>query len=474
MEEHELHTPGQQSMMSRWHDHSCTNPHVLATRQGSETEIICEICGARPPVDNCVPAQPSYDFAVNDPTDVPPTKRNLRWPDFLPWATRKDDDISDGSALAQRPWGSGKDGSEQDTTRRIDTSSTIYPVRLTRSEFRLACLTASTDEESAPHLTLETYTDNNFPDYEAVSYTWGGEAGDSSLCRRIYIGPYWDILHQTENRWHMLRFLRPRRGIRLVWVDALCINQQDLVERGDQVSKMEQIYRECQRTILYLGPDVSPLLGDRFPRHRELDQIDKDSLTQMLRRRYFSRIWVVQELLLSSSVVIRFGDIEHRVRHPTMERLQKSLRSWKWGDSPAPWLEHMTQGAIRTQDLCYPLHLTANSQCSDPRDRLFEVLSFIDQSDSSLSHRADYSISLQDMWIGFLAHCLMNSSTNWFIHRAIGLSAARNLPSWVPDWVSTNNWNLFRLPPNLNKSVENAFDIVRKSRKIPKEYNIAK
>jgi hypothetical protein len=90
-------------------------------------------------------------------------------------------------------------------------------------------------------LTLHTYTQDDCPEYETVSYTWGGEEGDSSLCKPIFLGPYWDVLFQTRNCWDMLKLLRPREGFRMVWVDAICINQRDKEEREDQVAKMGRI-----------------------------------------------------------------------------------------------------------------------------------------------------------------------------------------------------------------------------------------
>ena len=443
----------------RWHAFSCTDPQVVAIGRGLDTKIRCISCGKAPPEKDIVPTQASSYSLASELADLPPGQLNLWWPECVPWARRAENGTSNPPESVERQRGLNNGQSKQQATPEVtDTSSTIYPVRLSRDEFRLACLSYATDEESPIHLTLETYTDDNSPEYEAVSYTWGGEDGDSRLRRRIFVGPYWDILPQTENCWHLLQFLRPSRGIRLVWVDAICINQRDMVERGDQVSKMEQIYKECKRTILYLGPDAAPLLGDRFSRRQGFDKISRDALEKMLSRRYFRRVWVVQELILSPQVLVRLGDTDYYVEPTTMKRLQESMTGWGWCNSPAPWLEHMTQQELHVEDPFYPLQLCSNSQCSDPRDRLFGILSLISKTESGVSLRADYSVSHQHMWIGFLGHCLINTSTTWFLHRAGGLSALRNMPSWVPDLGSAKDWHLFK-PPSLLEKPKHAYDM---------------
>ena len=98
----------------------------------------------------------------------------------------------------------------------------IY-TKLSSNEFRLVFLTVAPSAEYPIHLSLETYSYDDRPEYETVSYQWGGENNDSSPCRPIFIGPYWDVLWQSQYCWTMLRFARPRRGTRMIWVDALCM-----------------------------------------------------------------------------------------------------------------------------------------------------------------------------------------------------------------------------------------------------------
>lgn len=232
-----------------------------------------------------------------------------------------------------------------------------------RYEFRLARFDAppdGTDPDHPIHITLEVFRRDDCPEYETVSYTWGGEEDDSTPCPP---GPYWDVLLQTGNCWHMLRYLRPRRGIRLVWIDAICINQSDPAERALQVSKMRSVYQQCSRVVIYLGADlVAPPTSDTEarmhpPRHglHEFDRVMGPSLggnqekamtlPDLLTRWYFTRVWVIQEVLLSRAAIVPIAGREFwancltpikYVDARTMENLSRS-EEWDWESTTAPW-----------------------------------------------------------------------------------------------------------------------------------------
>lgn len=165
----------------------------------------------------------------------------------------------------------------------------IYKAPLHPNETRYICFTPSKEKASPIHVTLEAYPDDDCPEYETVSYTWATEDGEVELSELLYIGPFWDALPQTRNCWTLLRYLRPERGLRLVWVDAICINQDSVFEKTTQVAKMGSIYRNCMRVIVWLGEDIVGECSTRVrPRHSFSDrakQIQKDDLKEIFRRR---------------------------------------------------------------------------------------------------------------------------------------------------------------------------------------------
>ena len=117
------------------------------------------------------------------------------------------------------------------------------------------------------------------------------------------------------------------------WIDATCINQQDLKERGHQVAVMGQIYSKAVEVRVWLGIDPMPLERladvnwsllprDPFQRYsikrmlyrrrqkRELRKITRELLQMIVKLRrneYWSRIWVVQEYAMARRVVIQCG-----------------------------------------------------------------------------------------------------------------------------------------------------------------------
>jgi hypothetical protein len=96
------------------------------------------------------------------------------------------------------------------------------------------------------------------PKYEALSYTWG----DENDRREIAVNGY--IVDVTVNLYSALRRLRLENETRVLWIDALCINQTDLDERSQQVQLMRNIYTLCDRTVIWVGEtpeDLSPTWG---------------------------------------------------------------------------------------------------------------------------------------------------------------------------------------------------------------------
>lgn len=83
------------------------------------------------------------------------------------------------------------------------------------------------------------------------------------------------ILHITSNLLQALHTIRYEQTSRVLWMDAICINQSDTTEKGHQVALMGRIYRDTQRVVVCLG-------CQEFPPHRlqdlliELVQIIKE------------------------------------------------------------------------------------------------------------------------------------------------------------------------------------------------------
>jgi hypothetical protein len=92
------------------------------------------------------------------------------------------------------------------------------------------------------------------PKYEAISYAWGDPANKlNMLCDG-------KILLVTPNLKNALHRLKLKDESRILWADAICINQNDVVEKGSQVKLMTRIYGNATRVCIWLGCTVPQML----------------------------------------------------------------------------------------------------------------------------------------------------------------------------------------------------------------------
>jgi len=131
--------------------------------------------------------------------------------------------------------------------------------------------------------------------YEALSYVWG----DPDKTRPIYIDSYhFDV---TENLHAALSRLRDRYLERIVWVDAVCINQTDQQEKGYQIQSMAKIYGHANRVIVWLGETahdsdraiegIRSVAGKKSMNSLNTEFIQQ-AILALLQRPWFRRIWV--------------------------------------------------------------------------------------------------------------------------------------------------------------------------------------
>jgi Heterokaryon incompatibility protein (HET) len=105
------------------------------------------------------------------------------------------------------------------------------------------------DDRDDIQLVIECVELGNCASYEALSYCWG----DPSVKTTIWCDG--GSLHVTKNLKSALLHLRNRTKERLLWIDAVCINQDDLQERSQQVGIMRDIYKNASETLVWLGEE---------------------------------------------------------------------------------------------------------------------------------------------------------------------------------------------------------------------------
>ncbi|KAF2418262.1 hypothetical protein EJ08DRAFT_557540, partial [Tothia fuscella] len=124
---------------------------------------------------------------------------------------------------------------------------------LKTGEIRLVQLHPSTDQQDIVCCSLSTVPLDVTSKYDALSYTWGSQKHPV----RIELDGH--PLKVTRNLCAALRALRDPHSDRVLWVDALSINQSDISERNAQVPRMTKLYSLADRTVAFLGHEDQSL-----------------------------------------------------------------------------------------------------------------------------------------------------------------------------------------------------------------------
>ena len=163
--------------------------------------------------------------------------------------------------------------------------------------------------------------------YKAISYCWG-----DPTCTHRVLCSNGQSLHVTQSAADILNFVVAQNPTDFFWFDQLCINQQDSVEKSEQVQQMGKIYSSTKQVIAWLGrgdrrdesasafvemlfgeikemerkglqPTLIPLMS--LPsrvrnRTTEMQASRKwKTLSHLLRNPWFERIWVMQEVIMA-------------------------------------------------------------------------------------------------------------------------------------------------------------------------------
>ncbi|KAF9875134.1 hypothetical protein CkaCkLH20_07400 [Colletotrichum karsti] len=329
-------------------------------------------------------------------------------------------------------------------------------------EFRLLHLLPAQNPTEPLACRLEIDSGHNRPSFETLSYTWGGEAPREPL-----IVDETHVLNITPN---LAAFLRQRRESDtevVLWVDAVCINQNDIAEKNQQVPAMTAFYLASRKLTIWLG-----LAADDSDRAvEELQNLSRSTVYErmpaispetcaaigrLLSRPWWTRVWIVQELcwgafagkLLSATLRcgsssisweglvlacgrIRVHELSLRQTIPGVGNVLH-LESKRWS-SERMYVEGFDEGDF--------LHLVSQYRhfdATDPRDKIYALRGML-KSRTGLGTKllpVEYGISMDELFLrfavisavrkpglGMLRHCIWSPDSQY-----------RSSPSWVPDW----------------------------------------
>ncbi|MCJ1263714.1 hypothetical protein MMC22_003584 [Lobaria immixta] len=244
--------------------------------------------------------------------------------------------------------------------------------------------------------------------YGALSYTWGQTTANIP----ITINNQHDFL-VTENLAAALRRLRRTVEPRWLWIDAICIDQNNKAERGQQVAMMGEIYKRANNVLIWLGePDVKakkPIRDFPFPAPKGIKKKSLSArrilplflLVKTLKAvpfRWWDRTWVLQEFLMASG--------EPKVLYGPCDLIWTTFQQMK------------------------------KNKCRDPRDKVYGVLSIISKNERR-HILPDYSKPCSEIYATATFAALHTDQICRALHLAsLGLSALEGLPSWSIDFSS--------------------------------------
>ncbi|KAI0443600.1 hypothetical protein F4803DRAFT_514715 [Xylaria telfairii] len=310
-------------------------------------------------------------------------------------------------------------------------------------------------------------------DFYALSYEWG-DPGDTdeiivdgektTVTRNLK-----DTLQRLRTWWHEW----DNTGSISLWVDALCINQADVVERNYQVRRMRQIYSTAIKVLIMSGPDVedpqatSELLSKIFRATVQGYASPEGARTllnegncsawkgvcEIAGRSYWSRLWIIQEVLLANTgawlcygnkyclVTVFFEAVSIVLENIYQAR---SVLAAPSEGASEDWLQHVDRverflylNGFKRQGMAYPNLLTLldtarKARQFDPRDKIYGLLGMVEDA---IHVTPDYRLPLNEVYRDFVVEVIKTTGSLSIIYqRASSRTIIPSWPSWVPDW----------------------------------------
>jgi hypothetical protein len=210
------------------------------------------------------------------------------------------------------------------------TLSMVYqPLKAPRS-IRLLTIIPGTEGDRIQILLAPIELDKT-PPFEALSYCWGSpEPSVKITCN----GEPMNVTPNIAAALEMLRFPDQTDIARVFWIDFICINEDDLDERAQQVSFMKDVYSRAKKVIVWLGKsrENTATAASWFPRaatyYQEAPSLEDvkaqvstaqskgmflpddpkwSRVCQLLDAEWFSRLWVLQEVIRAKAAVVMIG-----------------------------------------------------------------------------------------------------------------------------------------------------------------------
>lgn len=306
--------------------------------------------------------------------------------------------------------------------------------------------------------------------YTALSYVWGNTREMTSITVN---GEAFNVGRNLETA---LRYLRKEKRPMFLWVDAICINQRDNIEKSYQVAVMSDIYHQAKSVVIFLGAgySCSEFLDfcARFEFGGSFDSDDNDDVLERLdmdkvilqmfhlfNSPWWSRAWIVQELAHARNQPrIMYGHRKvfshafHEAYERIYERLDDALipvlrdsedklghyellENLKRKGSIFLWRQQLHPTIFSVMDL---LHTTRNQLTTDPRDKVFAFVSLM-MEPIRTAFAPDYTKSVASVYTRMATYLLSIENCGRMYNIFPLTTELPSCPSWVPDFSATDD-----------------------------------
>ncbi|KAK5125466.1 hypothetical protein LTR85_000575 [Meristemomyces frigidus] len=352
-----------------------------------------------------------------------------------------------------------------------------YPPIEPGKEFRILKLLPAPRPTEDLVCELETAKLLSPPEFEALSYVWG------ETTNRSFVNIRGERVGITTNLDEALRALRDPDHDRVLWVDALCIRQDDLEERSKHVKCMKEVYAACIRDLLWLGSEDSIIanarqgmieLGTLSDIDRRFEDPERQEPNPIEWRHFlaffeifqscpvWNRIWIMQEVSFAPEVQLLAGhtsmswteledflDTEQYVQrygipdafHAPLAHEMRTLKAFSDSIVYPHILAHQRRavkggGRGLGGSLLDVLARFRHAEATDARDKIYGLLGLCSDT---IGIQSNYALSLRDVYIDCSVKLIEHSGNLDLLCQGpwepLG-NQFRNpdLPSWCPDY----------------------------------------
>jgi hypothetical protein len=331
---------------------------------------------------------------------------------------------------------------------------------------------------------LELHRLSESPTYEAISYAWG----DGLREHTIFIDD--TTFSIGQNLYDALQRFRHERRPRVLWADAICLNQNDNTERNHQVRLMRHIYEKSALTLIWLGeayeadlpclellshyeaalpkslvwpfsvtsPNSESALVHKCKTAHDFKQ-QVDSIKVFEKKLWPRRIWVLQEFAVSRKSRIFCG--AYSCRPPVFAIMMQDVftsfsklrlleqfgyyRNYimlRFQIFAQMWQNHRSGKLMKLGELLFATF--GHFEASDPRDKVFALIGLLEKNRHE--DLIDYHLTTKEVFTKTMTQCLLEDGTPYPLLSLVGSlpsgETRETIPSWVPDFSCHRHFRL--------------------------------